>query len=367
MDTLIHFGEAVKSLPDGKVGGYLVRFSASGDPDLAGDFFTKETDFGVDWDEDGGGVKSAVYYAHGLDKTLGKRRIAPTATLKMDDVGVWVETQLHKRDKYEEAIDEMARKGKLGWSSGTAPHLVEREAEGKAFKILSWPLGLDASLTPTPCEPRNAASVVPIKSLPTLLNPYPSDSPLAFPAPADGAEVLAADMSIAAVQRLQDRVWQVTYDLLRYQTNETRADRMEALTETAQQFATILPRVVQGILDGVAPESQKAAHAAFLIKTLFLDRNEGSSPLVGMTLAEQGEAALLAVDAWSERLRDANAQREAKDGRVISAANRAKIRAALDALTELYDATEPKPAPDVAQKALTSFLETQARIAALGL
>jgi HK97 family phage major capsid protein len=40
--------------------------------------------------------------------------------------------------------------------------LIERET-GKAQHITRWPLGLDASLTPTPAEPRN--TVMPIKSL----------------------------------------------------------------------------------------------------------------------------------------------------------------------------------------------------------
>jgi len=86
-----------------------------------------------------------------------------TADLRPDDVGVWVEAQLELRDDYERNIYEMAKAGKLGWSSGTAAHLVEREPAGKAQRVTAWPLGLDASLTPTPAEPRTQA--VPLKSL----------------------------------------------------------------------------------------------------------------------------------------------------------------------------------------------------------
>ena len=59
----------------------------------------------------------------------------------------------------------MVEKGKLGFSSGTAAHLVEREQapQGKGVHIKMWPLGLDGSLTPTPCDPHNRA--VPLKSL----------------------------------------------------------------------------------------------------------------------------------------------------------------------------------------------------------
>ena len=154
-DTLVWFGGEVKALDDsGKIGGYLVRFSTSDDPDLAGDFFTKNTDFGP--------IKtSPILYHHGMDQQIKGTRLG-IGDLEMKDAGVWLQGQLDLRNEYEEAIFEMAKQGKLGWSSGTASHLVEREAVGKSWHIKSWPLGLDASLTPTPCEPRTKA--IPLKS-----------------------------------------------------------------------------------------------------------------------------------------------------------------------------------------------------------
>ena len=44
-------------------------------------------------------------------------------------MGVWVEGILNMRDDYEKALYNLAKQGKLGWSSGTASHLVEREKE----------------------------------------------------------------------------------------------------------------------------------------------------------------------------------------------------------------------------------------------
>ena len=154
-DTLVWFGGEVKALDDsGKIGGYLVRFSTADDPDLAGDFFTKNTDFGP--------IKtSPILYHHGMDQQIKGTRLG-IGELEMKDAGVWLQGQLDLRNEYEEAIFEMAKQGKLGWSSGTASHLVEREAVGKSWHIKSWPLGLDASLTPTPCEPRTKA--IPLKS-----------------------------------------------------------------------------------------------------------------------------------------------------------------------------------------------------------
>ena len=162
-ETLITFGGAIKALGDGRVGGYLVRFSGPKDPDLEGEFFTKDTAFGP-------AKQSVVYYQHGMDPRLKKRELDEDAELKVDDIGVWCEAQLMMRDQYEEFLYEMAEAGRLGWSSGTASHLVEYEEMGAARWIKRWPLGLDASLTPTPAEWRNTA--IPLKSwTPTNLDP----------------------------------------------------------------------------------------------------------------------------------------------------------------------------------------------------
>lgn len=173
-ETIVLFGDAVKALGDGKIGGYLVRYGNPEQTDISPmrDYFTAETDFDI---EDG--AKSTVYYQHGLDPVLKRRKLG-TATLKRDEFGVWAEAQLDVRDKYEQFIYQMAENGKMGWSSGVPSHLVEREQVGTAHHIKHWPLGKDASLTPTPAEPRNAA--LPLKSL--TINPLelPEDEPEAL-------------------------------------------------------------------------------------------------------------------------------------------------------------------------------------------
>ena len=103
-----------------------------------------------------------------MDSTL-KKRVIGKAKTKVDDVGVWADSQMDLRDEYEKAIYAMAESGKLGYSSGALPHLVEREPVGKAFHIKTWFIG-EASLTPTPAEPRN--TVMSLKSL------LPSDAAL---------------------------------------------------------------------------------------------------------------------------------------------------------------------------------------------
>jgi phage head maturation protease/transcriptional regulator with XRE-family HTH domain len=180
MEEMIFFGEPVKALGDGKIGGYLVRFSDADSPDLTGDFFTKNTEFFV---EDGG--KLPVLYDHGFDKVLKRRKIG-TGTVKADKVGLWFEAQLALRDEYEKKIYKMAEMDKLGWSSGAAGHLSSRKSAGNANEIVEWGLA-EASLTPTPAEPRNSA--LPLKTyaatkevsapvpgpLPARLNKYIDD------------------------------------------------------------------------------------------------------------------------------------------------------------------------------------------------
>jgi len=169
-DTLIHYGDAVKAIgDDGRVGGYLVRFSDAAAPDISRerDFFTSATDFDV---EDGD--RKSVYYAHGLDATMGVKRIG-IATVKTDDVGVWVEAQLRMRDDYEKHIFALAKKGKLGWSSGAPAHLVTRKAVDDAHEVLTWNIS-EASLTPTPAEPRN--DCIALKSLGAMIGMDASDA-----------------------------------------------------------------------------------------------------------------------------------------------------------------------------------------------
>lgn len=154
-DTLVSFGGSVKALGDGVIGGYLVEYTDPEHPDLEADYFDASTDYGPH-------EKSLAFYHHGADKTLGRRPLSKLATLTRKDAGVWMEHQLDMREEYEAAIYRLAEQGKLGLSSGTAPHLVEREEKGDVYHITRWPLGLDASYTPTPANWQSR--VMPLKT-----------------------------------------------------------------------------------------------------------------------------------------------------------------------------------------------------------
>jgi hypothetical protein len=99
-------------------------------------------------------VPMNLYYHHGQDRIIGKSRIG-TGYITMDDKGLWYEAQVEMADEYQKMIADLAKSGKLGYSSGATGHMVERKksADGR-YEITRWPIG-EASLTPTPAEPMN--------------------------------------------------------------------------------------------------------------------------------------------------------------------------------------------------------------------
>jgi phage head maturation protease len=154
MPDLVYIGDEVKSTPDGRVRGYLLRFDgASGAHDVTGDFFTPETDFGRPIDKLNG-MAINLYYHHGFDESIGKKDIG-YGTINVDDKGMWLDAQLKMSEEYAEKIAQLVKMGKLAYSSGAASHLVERKQmpDGR-YMVTRWPIG-EASLTPTPAEPRN--------------------------------------------------------------------------------------------------------------------------------------------------------------------------------------------------------------------
>ncbi len=132
----------IKSMDDETVtiAGYGVIF---GGIDLAGDTFDPDTDYRLEYVP----VK-AVYFDHALQREM-REEIGEVKKVTKDAVGLFLEAQLRRSAKYMEAVMEMLEKGKLGWSSGSAPHLVVKEAG----HIKRWPV-IEWSLTPTPAEPR---------------------------------------------------------------------------------------------------------------------------------------------------------------------------------------------------------------------
>jgi HK97 family phage major capsid protein len=153
-EPLVWMGGEVKALGNGRVGGYLVWFGSAEQADTTGEYFDAKTDFGPLG-------QTSIFYQHGFDPTIGRKSLG-VGTLTADEVGIWIDGQIALHDRYTRAVYKLVEAGKLGWSSGTVPHLIERVPMGKAVYLSRWLLGTDASLTPTPAEPRNTA--LPLKA-----------------------------------------------------------------------------------------------------------------------------------------------------------------------------------------------------------
>lgn len=159
MDVFI--GDAVKATATGQVSGYLVRFGNAGATDLSGDYFTKSTDFGFPVGRE---LPINLYYNHGFD-TKVKGSVVGEATVKFDEIGLWLEGQLDIANKYGRAIAQMAEDGKLGLSSGASSHLSARKSISDGVcEIVQWTLA-EASLTPSPAEWRNKVKSIEFSEL----------------------------------------------------------------------------------------------------------------------------------------------------------------------------------------------------------
>jgi HK97 family phage major capsid protein len=162
--------QAVKMLDSGRIGGYLVVWGDAQHCDLHGEYFTPETDFGLEWY-----IQRPALYHHGLDEALRAMPIGVIDTLRRDEVGLWAEAQLVKRGRYIEAVRELVGRGALSWSSGSLPHLVKTAADGR---IERWVV-VEGSLTPTPAEPRLSTDVWMLKAayqaLDLLMPPWTND------------------------------------------------------------------------------------------------------------------------------------------------------------------------------------------------
>jgi len=159
-ERYLYFGGGVKAMAEeGRVGGYLVLWGNPESRDLQGEYFTKDTDFHLDWFNN-----RPVLYQHGLDKTMKSTRIGELVSLTKDDAGIWAEAQLDMRNHYVQKVWELAQRGVFGWSSGSLSHLVSV----KGMQIEEWPL-IEGSLTPTPADPRTFAGIQPLKALISLV------------------------------------------------------------------------------------------------------------------------------------------------------------------------------------------------------
>ena len=152
-------GTAVKAGEDGHLGGRCVVFSDPKNLDSTGEYFDSSTEFDAEV-----GLKGPIYLHHTLPIKTGEgvkrisMKIGEATITGIDSEGIEIDGVLYEEmakshDKFIQKLIKTVKKavkdGKLGWSTGTAAHLVVREMKSGASHIKKWPLGLDFSVTPT--------------------------------------------------------------------------------------------------------------------------------------------------------------------------------------------------------------------------
>jgi hypothetical protein len=127
---------------EGRVGGYLVVWGTPAQRDLQGEYFTPQTELGLGWYP----VRPVLYH-HGLGDAEATV-IGKIDRLTADESGVWAEAQLDAQHVYFSALLRLVDDGVLSWSSGSLPHLVNVDGDGR---IRRWII-VEGSLTPRPAE-----------------------------------------------------------------------------------------------------------------------------------------------------------------------------------------------------------------------
>lgn len=129
--------------------------------DIDGEYFSKDTDFCLEWFEPG---QRPTLYHHGKDAALKTDVTGRVMSYDPMDVGIWTRAQLDSRNKYLGAIQQLVQDGALGFSSGAIPHLVQ--VDHKSGHIDRWPW-IELSLTPMPANP-DAVAMYAVKSADAL-------------------------------------------------------------------------------------------------------------------------------------------------------------------------------------------------------
>jgi len=167
--------KAISSTPEElRVGNYIVLFGGRDATGVmyknadgsTGEFFTKDTELESNYTKTG---FLHVDFEHGQDPdklNIGSDDVlgfVDWKTARKDDMGVFVERVLNRRQRYVEWLEPLIQDGLLGNSTEAIPGEIERGDNGE---IKRWPLKRD-TLTVNPMEPRMLSqnAVTAIKAL----------------------------------------------------------------------------------------------------------------------------------------------------------------------------------------------------------
>lgn len=341
-DLIFHLGGAVKALPDSSViEGLLIPFGGPEDLDADGEFFSAKTDLGLRMP-----AEVQLYYNHGLNESVGRTPLA-RAILSREADGVhfkadlageldeWLDGEREKAQKYQALTLKLAREGRLGASSGAAPHVVVKQAAAKGQWIARWPT-VEASVTPHPASPRTFGTVS-VKTLAALPGPEAALKCCGCGYQVGGYEEnVPAEATMAALSRMNDALFYRTVSDALRDDKTPLAERVEMLRQAFDEHRDLALRVIGAILSGGGDED--AESAAKSIKSLWGATLTGARGET--TLVRHSEAVVSANAEYAERLETRHDAR-VKSGRVLSAANAAemgRVRASLAEVLAALDA-----------------------------
>ncbi|MDE0003388.1 MAG: hypothetical protein OXQ29_11905 [Rhodospirillaceae bacterium] len=117
-------------------------------------YFDRETDFGP-------AQNQPVLYGHGGDETLRASVLGVVTERTVDDVGLWVASQINKAAQYYENVKRLIDAGAVGWSVGSMPGgYVEEPVGPKGVKRVASFLLAEMTLTPMPSQARLAQGML---------------------------------------------------------------------------------------------------------------------------------------------------------------------------------------------------------------
>jgi hypothetical protein len=152
-DSLITYGGVIKSVGKSGFMGHAILF---GGVDSEGESFSPDCDLGLT-----GRTSLPAYWCHALDPQVGNRKLAETE-FQVTTEGLFIRGEFSRHDQLEKDLLTAISKGRLGFSSGSTPHLVRKRKRGVVNEIVSWPVS-EISLTPRPVERRT--KVLPLKAI----------------------------------------------------------------------------------------------------------------------------------------------------------------------------------------------------------
>ena len=256
------------------VGGYGVVF---GGKDLYGETFTKQTEFMVENVEH----STPVFYDH----TFGavKHDIGRVTKAAVDDFGIWMESQIDKSKEYAAEILELVKQGKLGYSTGTAGHLVERLEN----IIKRWPI-FELSLTATPAEPRTLG-VEELKSMGVVKDANASQTTTTI----EGAGHVSSINHERKGKKM--KVFDIVKTLIMTLASNLDAETVDSMangivSSLADEQPETIKAAVNAAIEAIEPEPAPAedpvtsAHIKAAIREVLEEINTPSQPSPGVTI-----------------------------------------------------------------------------------